>query len=103
MRTRSQSHCKYQNAFLSGHTEWVCTYSRELSLERESHDSYQSASWVGVPRQLRKLVEWGGPTSVMRVPLEWGSHGKFQNAFLSGHRVGVCILEWATSSFRMPS
>ena len=32
--------------------------------------------------------------AVIRVPLEWVSHGKFQNA-LSGHRVGVCILEWA--------
>ena len=28
--------------------------------------------------------------------LEW-AHGKFQNAFLSGHRVGVDILELAQS------
>ena len=41
-------------------------------------------------------TEWVHRVGVCK--LEW-AHGKFQNAFLSGHRVGVCILELQQSGY----
>ena len=49
--------------------------------------------------RILELAQSGHTELVHRVGVlihEW-AHGKFQNAFLSGHRVGVRILELAQS------
>ena len=44
MRILEWAHGKFQNVILSGHTEWVCAYLREVSLEWGSHGQAASGA-----------------------------------------------------------